>query len=442
VVLDRRAELVDAGISLLAQQRFQEILASVETRCIADEVGVTTGSFFHHFRNRAHFAQVVADTFVAMWGTRVDHLSEAAEDSNERSGLEGIRPAAGREWAGLVAAGNLPVLQHLLWSVRDQALCDDTARTAGDVLAEAYGSLTATVEPTYLQGLFLMGREMLPPFTGRDLTVIMTAVAEGLQMRHGAEPDAVRKDLYVDTVSAIVLGITRPRVERTDTDPAPELSMLESRLLVHRRDARADDADGTDGPDETWRHIADAAAHLFVDRSPGDVKVSEVAASAGVSTSTVYHQFGTVNAVAAAGWARHMPELAAIAAAPITADEGPIRRIEQVLLRYVQLARENRGATEALSAQVITEAAPTSERDWPRDTRAIVPLPGILLPLIRELRTVGRLRRRMETERLARSLVHLATTQALLFGHESDERIVDETMSLIFDGALAAPSAG
>ena len=30
--------------------------------------------------------------------------------------------------------------------------------------------------------------------------------------------------------------------------------------------------------------------------------------------------------------------------------------------------------------------------------------------------------------------------QALLFVDESDERIVDETMSLIFDGALVTPS--
>src|SRR3546814_17879231 len=84
--------------------------------------------------------------------------------------------------------------------------------------------------------------------------------------------------------------------------------------------------------------------------------------------------------------------------------------------------------------------------DWSSDVcsadlASIVPVPLILLPLIRELRTLGRLRRRMETERLARSLVHLCSLQALLFTEESDERIVDETMSLIFDGALVGPSA-
>ena len=434
MALDRRCELIDAGISLLRRQQFQALLASVETRSIADEAGVTTGSFFHHFRNRPHFALAVADAFVGRWAERVDRLEGAATASNDSEGYDGIRPAAAEEWAGLVTEKDLSALQHLLWSVRDQALGEGTARTAGDVLRDAYRGLTDSVEAAYREGVRGLGREMLPPFTSGDLTVIMTALAEGLQMRHGADPESIREGLYADTVSAVLLGITRPRVERSETDPAPELSTLESRLLVQRRRQPE--------PVETWRHIADAAAHLFVDRSPGEVRVSEVAAAADVSTTTVYHHFGTVNAVAAAGWAQHMPELEAIASAPITAEEGPIRRIEQVLLRYVQLARENRGITEALAAQIITEAAPSSDREWPRDTRAVVPLPTLLLPLIRELRVAGRLRRRMDTVRLARSLVHLTTMQALLFGAEPDERIVDETMSLIFDGALVGPSDG
>lgn len=143
--------------------------------------------------------------------------------------------------------------------------------------------------------------------------------------------------------------------------------------------------------------LVTAMLRLFVDRSAGEVRVSEVAA--GVSTTTVIEHFGTVNAVAAAGWTRHIPELKAIAATPATATESPIRRIEQVLL----------------------------------------PLPDVLVPLLRERRDHGRLRRRMEIERLARSLVHLCTMQALLFAEEPDERIVDETLSLIFDGALLAP---
>src|SRR3546814_7761270 len=104
-----------------------------------------------------------------------------------------------------------------------------------------------------------MGKEMLPPVTSRDLTVILTAFAEGMQMRHAVDPEVVRDDLYADAIAAILLGVTRPRAERSETIPAPELSTLETRFLVHRRTGPAADA-----PTETRRHIADATAHLFV----------------------------------------------------------------------------------------------------------------------------------------------------------------------------------
>lgn len=436
VTVDRRAELIEAGISLLAQQQFQDLLAAVETRTVVDEVGVTTGSFFHHFRNRSHFAAAVADSYISQWTARVARLAGAATSANERQGLAGLRPAASEEWAGLVADGSLPALQHLLWGVRSRALSDETARTAGDMLRQGYDALTETVEATYMEGLRLMGREMLPPFTSHDCTVIMTAFAEGLQMRHGVDPDAVRDDLYADTISAILLGITRPLVQPSDVAAAPVLTDLESRFLVHHHNGRLEGG----APAETWRHIADSAAHLFIDRSPGEVRESEVAAAAGVSLEAVHSHFVTVTAVAAAGWARHLPELEAIAAVPTTQEEGPIRRIEQVLLRAVELVRANRGAAEALIAQVIVEAAPSSGTERRRSIRDVVPAPRILVPLISELRTSGQLRRRMETERLARSVVHLCTMQSLVFADQSAERIVDEVMTLVFDGALVAPS--
>lgn len=432
MAVDRRGELVAAGIALLLKRRFQDLMADVETRTIVDEVGVTTGSFFHHFRNRAHFADAVGDAFVAAWERRVEHLRAASTSYVEDGGASGVRPAATDEWKSLEDDDAAASLQHLLWAVRDQPLSEDTARTAGDVLRSCYDHLTHRVEEPYREALRMMGREMLPPFTSHDLTVVMTAFEEGLQMRRGVDPDAVRSDLYADAIAAILLGVTRPMVGRSEAAPAPELAGLEARFRVQPHDSH-------DGPTEVWRHIADAAAHLFVDRSPHDVRVAEVAAAAGVSPQAVLNQFGTVAAVAAAGWARHMPELEAIASVPQTDDEGPIRRIEQVMLRGVELTRENRGAAEALIAQVIHESAPWPGRGERRSIRDVVPIPGVLVPLIRQLRTDGLLRRRMDATRLARSLVHLSTMQSLVFVDESPARIVDETMTLAFDGALVAP---
>jgi AcrR family transcriptional regulator len=187
---------------------------------------------------------------------------------------------------------------------------------------------------------------------------------------------------------------------------------------------------------ETWRHIADAAAPLFLDRSLTEVRMADVAEAAGVSTSTVYHQLGSVTAVAAAGWARHIPELQAISELPITIEEGPLLRIEQVLTRYVQLAKESRGATEALVIEIMNEVNPSAGPGRRRSIRETVPLPELLVGHVRELRVQGLLRRRIDTFRLARSLVQLVTIQVLMFPDDPVERIVDETMGMAFEGSL------
>lgn len=124
---------------------------------------------------------------------------------------------------------------------------------------------------------------------------------------------------------------------------------------------------GPPGEGEAWRQIADAAAPLFASRPLAEVGVVEVAQAAGVSSSTVYHQFGTVSAVAACGWARLMPELAAISAAPLTGDEGPIVRMEQVLARFIELGWEHRGAVEGLVLEILAASGVDSGRVRPRD---------------------------------------------------------------------------
>ena len=435
MAVDRRRELLDVGVSVALRQRLQDLLASVETRTIADAAGVTTGSFFHHFRTRARFAGAVADHFAVLWEGRIAHLQRESESATAAPNAETLRTAASAEWDALMEPSDALRLQHLLWVASAQPLGDDTTRTAADVLREGYQTLDATVIPLYERGLRGLGREMLPPFTIRDLTVVMNAIAEGLRMRAEVDPASVRDDLYADSVTAMLIGITRPRVERREPGLPVELSTLESRLAVGRVRTPP-----TDAPVETWRQIAEAAAHLFDDRAADEVRVAEVAAAAGVSTSTVYHHFGTVSAVAACGFARHLPELEAIAAVPLTAQDGPIQRIEQVLTRYVELVCEHRGAAEAMVNEIMVECRPGVEGNRPRSIRALLPFPSLVHELIRELRMRGMLRRRVDGERLSRSLIHLVTMRALLFPDETVERIVDETMTLVFDGALVHPS--
>jgi len=425
--------MVDAGLELAAGLRFQDVLAAVETRAIAEAAGVTTGSFFHHFRSREHYALAVLDRWEELWRARVQRLAARADEAAQARG-QGMRTAAEGEWAALAAAGVTESIQRLLWALREQPAVDGDAATGAERLARAYAELATTVRPAYDRGLRGMGREPLPPFTPEEIEIVTTAIAEGLQLRAGAQPELLRSDLYSDAITAFILGSTRPRLDRADDGDGPSLADLERRLGTAPEPTGAGRPDG----DERWRAIADAASHLFVDRGPSEVRWSEVAVAAGVGVAVVQQEFHSVAAVAAAAWAQHAPALEAIAAAPM-ADDDPLRRIEALLQRWVVLARANRGATEALVGEIVAHSRPGVEPSR-QDLRSLVPLPDLLEPLIAELRRRGRLRRRIEVGRLARSLLHVVTMQALCFPEDSAERVVDQTITIAFDGALVVPS--
>ncbi|HEU5083225.1 MAG TPA: TetR/AcrR family transcriptional regulator [Acidimicrobiales bacterium] len=423
---DRRAELVDVGVRLALGQRFQDLLASVDTRSITQHAGVTTGSFFHHFRNRAEFTEAVIDRLVELWG-----------ESNRRSlavieaftAGKPFKESTESEWRALEAERTTAGLQHLLWAVRDQPVAEGSSRTGAQVLAERYQDLNAGVLPAYRRSRAAIGREMMPPYTEVDLAVVLTALGNGLEMRRSVDPGAVRDDLYNDALAAIVLGMTRPVGEQVDRRELVDLGRQPATPTVP---SRPPDGDGA----ETWRQIAEAAEPLFVDRLVSEVKVSEIADAAGVSTSTVYHHFGAVSAVAAATWARHFAELEAISTRALTTSEGPMLRLEQVLSRYVELAKANRGAAEGLILEVLAESGPTPPRNRPRKIRSSIPLPSLLLPHVRELRTRGLLRRRIDTESLARSMLQLVTMRVLMSTAEPVERIIDDTLGILLEGAL------
>jgi AcrR family transcriptional regulator len=433
--------LVDAGLDLLGGVRLADVLAAVETRAIAEAAGVTTGSFFHHFRDRDHFAQAVVDRWVQRWQARVERLAGLAADSSEHASGQTMRETSAVEWASLARPGEVEAVQHLLWALRHQPIAAGSSRTAGEVLEAAYQQLSQAVCRHYERTLRGMGREPIPPFSAHDVEVLSTAVADGLQLRSAADPGAIRDGLYVDAITTLAVGATRPVPDRSGREVSEEL-VDRARQLGRRTGSSTSDAGHEPPGGERWRAIADAAAHLFAHRSAAEVTAAEVAAAARVPVAVVRQEFGTtgtVSAVAAAGWARHLSELESVATDPDGADHDPVRRIEAVLHRLVEIIHAERWATASVVAQTIVDTTPGRSVEG-RSLVERLPVAELLRPHVERLRDEGRLDRRIRIGRLSRSIVHLATMQALLFPEESPARVVDEVMTMVFDGALVPPS--
>lgn len=438
---DTRETLVDAGLDLLAGVRLADVLAAVETKAIAEAAGVTTGSFFHHFRDRDHFAQAVVDRWVDRWQARVDRLANLAAASSEQATGETVRETAAVEWAALVNPAEVEAVQHLLWALRDQPVAAGSSPTAGEVLEQAYQQLSEAVRRHYERTLRGMGREPIPPFSSHDVEVLSTAVADGLQLRAAADPGAIREGLYLDAMTTLAIGATRPVPDRFGREVSEEL-VDRARQLGQRTVSTAPGADPDQPPVERWRTIADAAAHLFAHRSAAEVTTAEVATAAGVPAAVVHQEFGstgTVGAVAAAGWVRHLPELEAAATETAAPDGDPVHQIEAVLRRLVEIIHDDRWATASVVAQSIIDTTPGRAVEG-RSLVDRLPVADLLRPSIERLRQQGRLDRRIRIGRLSRSLVHLSTMQALMFPDESPARVVDEVMTMVFDGALVVPS--
>lgn len=423
---DRRRELVDAGVALAMRQRFQDVLGSVDTRSITQAAGVTTGSFFHHFANRGHFADAVAERFKEMWRDTIDGLVAAVEGVATGDDVDVRSLVRRRDWERIEAQEVQGNLFHLLWVARHRPVSGEDGETGADVLRWSYEHLLDSVVPSYRRAVAALGREMMPPFDETDLALTMHALVDGFQMCHRVHPELLRDGLFADLVASTFVALTRPRGEQAD---GIDLAALEATLLPSppRRPV---------GEGETWRHIADAASPLFDARPVAEVKVSDIAQVAEVSTSTVYHQFGRVSAVAACGWAQHLPELEAIAARPITADEGPVVRMEQVLTRYAELGIEHRGALEGLMNEVLVDARHGGTDPIAVRVLATVPVAELICPHIRELRARGWLRRRVETHILASTALQVISMRTLSTPHDPVERIVDDTFGLVLEGAL------
>jgi AcrR family transcriptional regulator len=428
---DRRSELLDTGVELAMRQRFQDLLASVDTRSITEAAGVTTGSFFHHFANRGQFAEAVRERFEDQWRAAVAVLVADIEALADDPDVDVRALSRRRDWEKIEAQDVQGALFHLLWVSRDQAVSEGAATTGGDVLRRSYAHLFDCAVPAYRKAVAAMGREMMPPYDEHDLALAMNALVDGVLLCQRVQPQLLREGLFSDLVTSMFVALTRPRGEQAD---GVDLAALEATLTPPRPRRNA-------GEGETWRLIADAAGPLFDERGVADVRVADIARAAGVSTSTVYAQFGRVSAVAACGWARHLPELEEIAARPITPDEGPIVRMEQLLARYVELGRAHRGALEGLMSEVLANARAGDGDDVSARVMATVPLPALLGPHLRELRARGRLRRRISSEGLARTILQLVSLRALSSPDEPVERIVDDTFGLVLEGALAGGSA-
>jgi len=219
-----RRALLDAGAALVLERRTGEVLPGLREVC--HKAGRSTAVFYGHFENLAAYHDALLDQLLStdvafeVMARTMGLLAEVTEMI--RSGPADdiprlIASVAAANMDGQLAIG-MPTFQSRLLYL---ATADDRARRhALAALRQLYEHVTQVQIMGYEALLEAWGREPRPPYDLRTVAITITAVADGLLLRRGFEPDLDVTTLFEDAVRSLIPTLSRPIGTPDDLDEA------------------------------------------------------------------------------------------------------------------------------------------------------------------------------------------------------------------------------
>ncbi len=219
-----REKFLAAGAALVSERRTGHVLPGVREVCIkADR---STAVFYSHFDSLATYHRVLIDQLLStdiafeVMATTMNLLADVTErirtgPSEDIPGL--IASVAAANIDAQLAIGMTAFRNRLLL----QATADDPARRqAVEALRRLYEHVTEVQVEGYKDLLDTWGREPRPPYDLKAVAVTITAVADGLLLRRGFEPELAVTTLFEDAVRALIPTLTRRVGTPDDLDEA------------------------------------------------------------------------------------------------------------------------------------------------------------------------------------------------------------------------------
>ncbi len=357
-----------------------KVFAGTTSAAVADAAGVTTGSFFHHFRSQAEFVDALVLAVLPAPEDLGEQVDELVDSLAHIDLLEVLRASLRDAWE--VHSGEPDIrrsqrFQSLLTAHHDVPLSqpEGAMTTVGDVLRSGYRARHDQAVRGWVRLLELTGRTFVPPFDIDRIAIALTAMFEGLLLRHQFDPEAADDELFADVAAALATALTIPkgsRVRLADlVQPAAGPSHLSPQARSGARRRRA-----------TRSRITDAATGMF-DDGWESVTALDVAELAGVSHQTVLNLFGGTREVAATTFVRHVADLSATAEA--THREPPLVALHRVLAQLADLAAADPEPARALLEERIAAKLHHGGDLSEMDIRLEVPVAQCVLPSVERL---------------------------------------------------------
>ncbi|MDP1819025.1 MAG: hypothetical protein Q8K58_03925 [Acidimicrobiales bacterium] len=379
--------VLNAAADLIVEGALEQYLAFAGVRAVARKAKVTPTTVVHRF-GKEHTAARGLALAATRHALARSGLSQSYKTVSElEKTVDGLRDGDPAALERVYAAA---VKDIIAFSGDEQLLRSDTAGwiavaaspqdpDAREILREHYNTLLEAYAPIFESLAEATGRRFIASVSARQLSVAMTALADGFIARRRFSPEVALPETFGRMAIGMFVEATVPL--GTDDEPAPG-----ERLLSDLPEpARQVDLGGRD-PDKRLS-IERAVRTLYFKRHAwDDVTVLGVARLADVSKSTIMANFADRNALAAVPWTDWALDFEADFE---KAKSGrAFRRVlDSYLVAIAKRAVVHRELTGALLHSVfdftIVHGPPNYEEPPdPRDPRALVPLPRPLRPFL------------------------------------------------------------
>lgn len=418
--------LIEAGWRVLDSAELDKAFTGATAARVSSAAGLTTGSFFHHFPNAEAFAKAMAtDLAKSLSQTDLENVSSVAS-REANSALVDLSQLVRSFMESLwIEYMNDPIqlarlrCQMRLWSHYPAALGDDPdSPTIADLLREGYLRSERISEEMWQPAFEQSGLEIAEPFDVHLLTVVASALFEGLKIRAAIDPDSVPPYALGDSLVALVNGVMRPagiHMELSDDG-------FEVKGQTEPRSPQA--RSGAQRRYETRQRIVAACAGMFSDGWE-NVPATDVATTAGVSTQTITNLFGSVRAIAAATFARQAQRMYRNALGRSTED--PWNGLRESLTDLTVRARIDPEVARALLDERVRSAIKRGPSLGDMDVRLEVPISGAFGLWLGRLGMAGG-----ESIPLASALANFILSMAITT-EDSAESVADLAMKLLPD---------
>ena len=374
-----RDQLIQAGRALADELPLSRIYAGVTTAAVAEVAGVTTGSFFHHFRTAEEFADALARSYLEAHHDQTETVDEMVDALEHDHLVTILQENLTETW--LLMSSDPLIGQHFrgqmhLFAHHGQTLLEPTAElaTVADILRSTYRIRQQDASAGWEHLLEQTGLTLVEPFTTMRIATALTALLQGLQLRAAVDPEAVDDELFSDVSTLLAASILQPSGGRQRVADVAAALGADADLSPQARS-------GAKRRRESRQRITEAATGMFADGWES-VTATEVADAADVSTQTVINLFRSVRAVAASTFATHVPEFRAAIAERIEQD--PLGAVHAALRQLAVDAAADPEPARALLSERMAAALHHGYDLTDADIRMLVPIAiAVLDPLER-----------------------------------------------------------